>query len=133
MDAKIAEDDGRQYVKLYFSDPINPNQELKGLINFGDLNPGTQFSIDGAKAIVYLPEYMEGDKILNVLPGIKNFKGDTLKQLTNWTLQFSDVKPAVRLVGHGVIMPNSNGLNFPFEAINLNYVEVEVFKIFNNG
>ena len=39
----------------------------------------------------------------------------------------------MRLVGNGVIVPNSDGLMFPFEAIILRGVEVEIFKIFNNN
>ena len=30
-------------------------------------------------------------------------------------------------------MPSSDGLNFPFEAINLNFIDVEIVKIFNNN
>lgn len=33
----------------------------------------------------------------------------------------------------GLITPNSNGLMFPFEAVGLNAVDVEIFKIFNNN
>lgn len=52
---------------------------------------------------------------------------------TTWSVAFEQMKPQVRLVGKGVIMPNSNGLIFPFEAINLNAVEVEVFQIYHNN
>ncbi|MCB0641253.1 MAG: alpha-2-macroglobulin, partial [Phaeodactylibacter sp.] len=48
-------------------------------------------------------------------------------------LQFQQEKPQIRMVSSGVILPNSDGLIFPFEAINLNAVLVEVFKIYDNN
>ena len=42
-------------------------------------------------------------------------------------------KPAVRLSGRGVILPSSKGLVFPFEAVNLNAVDIKIIKIFENN
>jgi len=39
----------------------------------------------------------------------------------------------VKLTGKGIILPSSKGLIFPFEAINLNAVDVRVIKIFENN
>ena len=51
-----------------------------------------------------------------------------------WQLNFAQEKPQVRLVGRGVILPSSeNGLVLPFEAVSLEAVEVEVFKIYDNN
>lgn len=52
---------------------------------------------------------------------------------SRWEVNFAMPMPDVRLVGKGVIMPNSEGLYFPFEAIGLNKVDVEIFKIYNNN
>jgi len=43
------------------------------------------------------------------------------------------LKPAVRLLGKGVILPNSEGLIFPFEAVNLSAVDVKIIRIFENN
>ncbi|MBK9336016.1 MAG: hypothetical protein IPM98_05320 [Lewinellaceae bacterium] len=46
-------------------------------------------------------------------------------------------KPNVRLVGRGAIIPQQSaeggGVIFPFEAVGLRAVDVEVFKIFNSN
>jgi uncharacterized protein YfaS (alpha-2-macroglobulin family) len=48
-------------------------------------------------------------------------------------LSLEELKPEVRLIGDGVIVPNSEGLIFPFEAVNLNAVDIKVTKIFGDN
>src|SRR3989344_4706960 len=48
-------------------------------------------------------------------------------------LTLNEPKPMVRLKGKGCILPNSNGLIFPFEAISLKAVDVRVIKIYANN
>ena len=48
-------------------------------------------------------------------------------------VRFEDLKPAVRLIGKGTIVPSSDELVFPFEAVNLNAVDLRVIKIFTNN
>ena len=43
------------------------------------------------------------------------------------------LKPGVRLLGKGVILPSSNGLIFPLEAVNLKAVEVRIVRIYENN
>jgi uncharacterized protein YfaS (alpha-2-macroglobulin family) len=44
-----------------------------------------------------------------------------------------DIKPAVELIGKGVILPNTKGLIFPFKAVNLRAVEVKVIKVYEDN
>ncbi len=132
MDARIVQE-SEQYVRIHFSDPLAPTQELAGLVSYGNQNAQLKYAIDGNVLRVYANIRFTGKEVLNIQAAVKNYANQTMKQPSAWTLEFSDVKPAVRLVGRGTIMPNSDGLNFPFEAINLNYVEVEIFKVFNNN
>ena len=48
-------------------------------------------------------------------------------------VSFEDIKPQVRLISNGVILPNSNELTFNFEAVNLSAVDVRVIKIFEDN
>ncbi len=48
-------------------------------------------------------------------------------------MQFSSIKPAVRLIGKGVIVPQNGNLEMPFEAVNLNAIELRVIQIFKNN
>ncbi|NRA93830.1 MAG: hypothetical protein HRU26_14345, partial [Psychroserpens sp.] len=46
---------------------------------------------------------------------------------------FESLKPAVRLLSSGTILPNSRDLKFNFEAVNLSKVDVRIIKIFENN
>jgi uncharacterized protein YfaS (alpha-2-macroglobulin family) len=132
MDVKKSETE-EQYIAINFSDPIQADQDLNGLINISGYNERLRFLVDGNQVRIYPPSRVLGSKTINVLQGIRNINGKPMEKATIWQLQFDDVKPKVKLVGNGVILPNSKGLIFPFDAVNLNAVEVEIFKIFNNN
>lgn len=121
-----------QYVELTFSDPIHPSQNLKGIVTLQGVDNLT-YAIDGNVVKVFLPKRLLGDKLLTVTSGIKNFKGYKMNAAYTTTLTFDEPKPLVRIRGNGCILPNSNGLIFPFEAISLKAVDVRVIKIFENN
>lgn len=122
-----------QYILLNFSDPLRDNQDLNGLITMPDFDGNFRFIIEGNQVRVYPSSRLVGDRVIVVNSGVKNTAGKSIAKKSEWFFKMEDIKPAVKLVGQGVILPNSDGLIFPFEAINLNAVEVEVFKIFNNN
>ena len=144
-----------QYISLQFSDKLDPNQNLDGLITID--NTGTTavveeseyygnnaeslpakeskltFLIEGNVIKVYTPERYIDEKSLVISSGIKNSNGKTLKEAITKVVFFEDLKPNVRLVGKGVILPNSSSLLFPFEAVNLNAVDVKITRIYENN
>ncbi|MEM6378208.1 MAG: MG2 domain-containing protein, partial [Bacteroidota bacterium] len=139
--------DPEQYVLLQFSDPLQKRQNLSGLVELKsyqynqrsglnelkDYQGNLRFAINDNEIRVYPSQRLAGSYKLQLNPGIKNISGARMKSDGQWDLVFEEVKPQVRLVGKGVIMPNTDGLLFPFEAIGLNAVELEVFKIYNNN
>ncbi|MEZ5043575.1 MAG: MG2 domain-containing protein [Saprospiraceae bacterium] len=122
-----------QYILLNFSDPLQEKQDLNGLITMADFNGNFRFIVENNQIRVYPSSRIAGERVLLVNAGVKNSMGKRMEKPSEWFIKLEDVKPEVRLVGQGVILPNSDGLIFPFEAISLNAVEVEVFKIFNNN
>ncbi|RMG87269.1 MAG: hypothetical protein D6714_02735 [Bacteroidetes bacterium] len=125
--------EGGQYLLLHFTDPLLQNQDLRGLISLSDYDGNLDFVIDGNRLRVYPNAKLAGEKKVTAKPGIKNIKGEKMLKPSVWTLTFTEPEPGVRLVRSGVIMPDSKGLVLPFEAVNLNAVVVEVFKVFNNN
>jgi len=120
---------GDPFVAIYFSDPLDPAQNLAGLINLeGVRNPG--MVIEGNQVKVYVPQNMTGSKKLEIFEGIKNSKGQALGKTTTSYIPFEPEKPQLRLVGNGTILPSTSGLVLPFESVNLKAVQVEVVKIF---
>ncbi len=122
----------QQYVALQFSDPILDKQNLDGLITMDET--GTlRFIIDGNEVRVYPPVNQTGSKTIHINQGIKNILGYKLKTDQVVTVAFEQMKPGVRLVSKGVILPNTQGLIFPFEAVNLKAVDVSIVKIYENN
>jgi uncharacterized protein YfaS (alpha-2-macroglobulin family) len=130
-DAKVV-DDGDQYVDLTFSDPIAANQNLKGIVLIQGLTDLT-YTIELNHVKIFLGNRTVGDKLLTVTTGVKNFKGYKMDLPYTENLHFDEPGPLVRIKGSGCILPNSNGLIFPFEAVSLKAVDVRVIKIFENN
>jgi alpha-2-macroglobulin len=132
VEATPGEED-EQYVNLFFSDPIDPNQTLNGLIRVDTMVGDYKFAVDGFKVKVYTPRRVSGNRLIIVDPGIRNADGKSMALRSEYTINFPDINPEVRLLGKGVILPDGVAFKLPFEAKNLNAVDVEVFKIFNNN
>ncbi|HRI61338.1 MAG TPA: MG2 domain-containing protein, partial [Saprospiraceae bacterium] len=132
LSARAVQTEG-QYIVLNFSDPILPTQDLSGLIHLDNYTGSMTFAIDGNFVRVYPGARISGWKGLRVEAGIKNIAGASMKERSDWKIVFEDLKPAVRLVGRGAVIPQNadGGVIFPFEAVGLRAVDVEVFKIYN--
>ncbi len=132
MSAQIAQDN-EQYALIHFSDPIQKSQDLQGLVTISNYKGRLRFQIDGNQLRIYPGKRLTGTRTLTIENGLKNTRGVKLKKQIQETIQFEEPKPGLRLVGTGVILPNSEGLNFPFEAVNLDIIDVEIFKIYDNN
>lgn len=132
MNTRVEQKESEQYLLLQFSDPLLENQNLNGLITLGGMSD-LRFVIEDNTIRVYPSSRQTTALNLFVAASIKNVLGKSLKKIINQTVFFEEIKPAVRLAGKGVILPSSNGLMFPFEAINLNAVDVRIVKIFENN
>ena len=121
------------YFTVNFTDPILATQDLSGLITIdGYVDPIT-YSIQNNNIKVYPSSRITGFHMVRVLPSIKNAQGKSLEKSWSKNVNFMDTKPSVRFVDKGNIMPESDGLILPFEAINLNAVDIEVVKVFSNN
>ena len=131
LDVKITQQP-EQFVSIYFSDPIHQKQDLEGLIY---LQSGAKLKmIRETNAVkVYPVSRQKGEVILKVANGVKNTMGYQLMEAFESKITFTSVKPAVELLGKGVIMPSTNGLIFPFKAVNLNAVNVKIVKVFEKN
>ena len=129
MDARVIQGQD-QYIELNFSDPVKKSQNLNGLISIDKYNGRLKFIVDRNTIRVYPKGRLIGERMVKVRTGVKNAAGVQLSKMGEWNLSFETLKPQLRLAGNGVIMPNSDGLIFPFEAVGLNAVHIEIFKIF---
>jgi len=116
----------------FFSDPVKKNQNFEGLI-FLDNGTSLEFTVSGNLIKAFPVTRLSGESRITVKEGLTNILGYGLKQDYVADITFEVPKPAVRLAGKGVILPSSKGMVFPFEAVNLNAVDVKIIKIFENN
>jgi uncharacterized protein YfaS (alpha-2-macroglobulin family) len=121
-----------QHVIIQFSDPLNEKQNLDGLVALNDV--GTlDFDIKDNEIRVYPPVRQTGSKTLTLEGGIRNVLDYKMKQDTTVEIVFEQLNPAVRFTGKGSILPGTDGLIMPFEAVNLKSVDVEIVKIYEKN
>lgn len=128
------------YILMLFSLPLQQTQDLDGLVGIDNYN-GRNYNgnstfrhvIDGNELRVYPLNSVEGDRMIRVSAGIRSINQTAIAIPTEWEASFEGTKPAVRLVGNGVIIPKTEGLYFPFEATKLRAVQVEIFKVYENN
>ncbi len=121
-----------QTVLINFSDPIKKEQNFKGLVLLeGVTKP--KYAIEGNTLKLYPSTELKGSAKLEVLQGIQSEDGYKLKTKFEQYLAFEQLRPQIKLLSNGTILPSSNNLKINFEAVNLKAVDVSVFKIYENN
>jgi uncharacterized protein YfaS (alpha-2-macroglobulin family) len=121
-----------QYVLISFSNIINTNQSLEGLIKINEFKD-IKFSIDNNQVRVYPNETKTGKYKLIITDAIKDFSGKALDKASEHQLLFDEIKPIIRFVGQGVVLPSSNALSMYFETVNLKAVDVNISRIYEKN
>jgi len=120
------------HFSIQFSDPVDGGQDLNGLIY---LKSGHEMrlSVSQNEVKAYPVGKLDSEEIIIVDQSVLNTKGNTLIEGFEKDVQFNLEKPAVELIGEGVIMPSNGELDFPFKAINLKAVNIRVLQIYENN
>ncbi len=124
--------DAQQYASVQFSDAIAVGQDLTGLINISGQSD-ISYTINGSEVKVFGNGKLDGNYTVNINAGVKNTWGDVLDKGFTSNINFQNRMPSVKIHGKGNILPNSGRLVLPFEAINLNAVDISIIKIFENN
>jgi|GEM_PF-2777266 len=123
-----------QHIRIDFTDPVKEGQNLNGLVTVSQSREGTvnncKIEVSGNSINVYPPERKDGDGKLFLSAGIQNILGVKIDEDKEFNLSFELLKPQVRSVKTGLILPDGDdGLVYPFEAVNLSAVDVTVIKV----
>jgi len=73
-----------------------------------------------------------GALLVEFFEGIESEYGRQLDKTFTTKVSFDQLKPNVRFIKNGTILPSSNNLKLNFEAVNLNAADLKVFKIDKN-
>ncbi|HVW94974.1 MAG TPA: MG2 domain-containing protein [Mucilaginibacter sp.] len=131
LDVRAVQDND-QYVLVQFSDNILVGQELAGLIGIGNITDPA-YTIEGSMVKVYAPDQLQGDYSVYVNEGVENISHKKIAKAYTANVFFENRLPSVTIPGKGVILPDSGKLLMPFEATNLNAVDVSIIKIYENN
>ena len=123
-----------QHIRIEFTDPVGESQNLSGLVTVTDLerygSSSYKVEASGNCINVYPSVRKTGEAKLSVAAGVKNVLGIKLKDDREFNISYELLKPQVRSVKTGLILPDGdNGLVYPFEAVNLTAVDVTIIKV----
>jgi uncharacterized protein YfaS (alpha-2-macroglobulin family) len=144
--------EGEKKIMVYFSQKLNPSQDLNGLVTINGSAEGFTMRKQDHILSIYPEETLvtpgneremtrerntavslAGQFTVQLNENISSASGKKLGKTVTMDISLEDSKPAVRLVGSGVITPGNTQVVFPFEAINLKSVTVEVMRIYENN
>lgn len=119
-------------LSINFSDPLQENQDFSGLVTIEN-SEDLRYEVNGNILNVYPGNRIVGNVRVNVFAGIKNTEGFALKTEFSELVSFEQLKPAVRMLSKGVILPNAASTPLYFEAVNLTAVDVRVIKVYEKN
>src|SRR5690606_13758755 len=119
-------------LSVNLSEPLDPGQNLNGLVTIENAQD-LRYEIQGNLLKVYPATRIMGEVRVQAHEGIKSAYGHSLKKTFSELVSFEQLKPAVRLISKGAILPNSNSTPIYFETVNLSAVEVRVIQVFQDN
>ena len=119
-------------IDIIFTDPIDNEQELIGLIYFSPWKE-LKISVNSNIVTIYPVDAITGTQNLVIESSVRNKNGKTLPENIQMTFDFTKKAPQIRFEGKGVILPTSDNLILPFNAVNVKAVDMTIVKIFENN
>ena len=120
------------YIYLEFSAPLDVNQDLDGLISLDNMDV-TRIERKGTYVLVYYPVNGISDIVLRISDSVRSHDGKMLHGEIEQHFAQKVIAPAIDVPISGTILPDGSNLTFPFRAVNLAAVDVEVVKIYTNN
>ena len=120
------------YIGLEFSAPLDEKQNLDGLISI-DRCDIVRIERNGASVRVFYKGAGLAKFTMNISDVLRSHDGRNLKSEINQEFIQDVIPPAIEVPLSGSILPNGNNLVFPFKAVNLAAVDVEVVKLYTDN
>lgn len=122
---------GDRRIELRFSDPVDKDQRLKGLIEVRG-HDDVLLSVTGSIVHIDSSRPWATEETVSVR-GLRDVSGRRLLGAERRQVSFAPMKPKVRFAGKGVIYPTSAGMTVPIEVVNLRSVTVEAQQVFSSN
>ncbi len=125
-------DQESQELKLQFSEPLSGEQDYTGLVTIEGTDVSLKFQQDVNILKVYPSSPLTGEFQFTINGQLKSHNRKTLDKTFSGKVVFESLSPAVRNAAKGHILPVSGQIAFPFEAVNLKKIDVEVYRIYQS-
>lgn len=123
--------EGNQQIKLLFSDIINQDQELKGILSLSEDN--NEISIHDNYILIDFKSHITNPVDIQIDRNLLSLKKYKLQEAIEKTVEFEIIKPGVRLVETKTIYPYQTVLPLTIETVNLNAVDIKITKVYQNN
>ena len=135
LDVAVIHDQGTNpYVQINFTDPLDTSINFKGLVQIaGQASDAYKVAAEGNLIKLFPKENLAGTYKILINPGIRSEGGQSIAQQIKRDVKFDLLKPQLKFVGGGSILPENSRLEIPFEAVALNSVEVKAFQIYSDN
>jgi uncharacterized protein YfaS (alpha-2-macroglobulin family) len=118
-------------VELSFSQPLDRQQDLRGLVS-ADGVEDLRYTVDGGSLKLFAPVWPASARV-RVDPSVRAASGSKLATPVSATVSFAWEKPAVRFLSKAAILPTTQGLTLPVETMNVSGVLVEAVRIYGDN
>lgn len=122
---------GDRHIELRFSDPLQPKQDLSGLIRV-DGRPDIQIQRDGSVVNLYSANGWSDTETVQIA-GVRNMSGFVYKGDATYTVSFAPMVPSVKFATAGVILPSDAKLTLPIDVVNVRAVEIEAMQVYEQN
>ncbi|MBK9272020.1 MAG: hypothetical protein IPM48_10515 [Saprospiraceae bacterium] len=121
-------------VQIYFSDPLDRTQDFKSFVKLNQNFNLVDIRSDNDILHLRIKDSNPDEACtISLLKGLKSINGKMIVSEFSHQVLGRKQKPKLRLLSSGNILPFTDQLVLPFEAINLQKVDVEIFKIFSSN
>lgn len=118
-------------IEINFSGDIDARQNMSGLVRIN--NSDARVQVEGAIMRVYGSEKLHGDQQLHIEAAVRSSQGIPLKDPINEKVTFVEVLPGVRFAENGHVLPSSQKISIPIEAVAVNAVQLTAYEVFPNN
>ena len=120
------------YINMEFSAILATDQQLDGLVEIDGVDL-VRIERNGSNVKAYYPINGLTDIVLRISDLVRANDGRTLSEEIEQHFEQQVIAPAIEIPISGTILPDGKNLTFPFRAVNLAAVDVEVVKIYTDN
>jgi len=119
-------------IEVSFSDFVSSDQQLDDCISL-DPESNFKYSVLENQVRIYPDERKPGDYTLTIRKQVLSLYGKAMKEDYQCKIAIGDVKPSIKWLSKGEVLPSSNRSTILFQSTNYQKAEIRVKRIYSNN